>query len=90
MQVNEDVLVDLATMLLDKGANINAIASQSEMTPLGTAVKYNREKLVALFLERGADPNLPSDNVETQPLAIADALGFQDTVDLLRKHGATI
>lgn len=58
------------------------------MTPLALAVKYNRQKFVALFLEKGADVHLPADHPENQPLAIAEELGFQETADLLRKHGA--
>jgi len=88
MNIHEDVLVDVAKMLLDKGADINALAHHSQMTPLALAVKYNRQKFVDLFLEKGADVHLPSDQVDTQPLAIAEALGFQETADLLRKHGA--
>ena len=88
MNIHEDVLVDLAKMLLDKGADVNAVAHKSEMTPLGLAVKYNRRKFVELFLEKGADVHLPTDQAKNRPLAIAEELGFQETADLLRKHGA--
>lgn len=84
--VNEDMLVTLASLLLEKGAEINAIDNKLKTTPLGWAARFNRKKLVKLFLERNADPNLPADSPEKQPLAIAEEFGFTDVAEVLRQH----
>ena len=63
--VNEDMLVVLARLLLEKQAEINAIDGKIKTTPLAWAARFNRKKLVKLFLERGADPNLPSATPES-------------------------
>lgn len=85
---NEDMLVILAHLLLEKGADLNAIDDKLKTTPLGWAARFNRKKLVKLFLERGADPNLPTDKPENRPLAFAEEFGFSDVADMLRNHKA--
>lgn len=83
---NEDMLVILARLLLEKGANINAIDGKIKTTPLAWAARFNRKKLVKFFLERGADPNLPSDNPESRPLVFAEEFGFSDVAEMLKNH----
>ena len=46
-----------ASLLLDHGADINAIDDEYQSTPLGYAAHFGRREAVALLLERGADPN---------------------------------
>jgi ankyrin repeat protein len=46
-----------AKLLLDHGADINAIDDEYQSTPLGYAAHFGRRELVALLLERGAHPN---------------------------------
>jgi uncharacterized protein len=46
-----------ACLLLEHGADINAIDDEYQSTPLGYAAHFGRRELVALLLERGADPN---------------------------------
>ncbi len=46
-----------ARLLLDHGAEINAIDEEYGSTPLGYAARWGRREMVALLLERGADPN---------------------------------
>jgi ankyrin repeat protein len=53
---------------------------------LGWAARFKRKKLVKLFLERGADPNLPTDKPENRPLAFAEEFGFSDVADILHNH----
>ena len=45
-----------ASLLLDHGADINAIDDEYQSTPLGYAAHFGRRELVTLLLERGADP----------------------------------
>ena len=50
-------------------------------------VEDRLEKVIALFIDRGADINIP-DNDDTTPLNRATEKGFAKVADLLRKHGA--
>lgn len=46
-----------ARLLLDHNADINAIDEEYQSTPLGYAAHWGKRDMVALLLERGADPN---------------------------------
>jgi hypothetical protein len=46
-----------ARLLLDHGADINAVDDEYRTTPLGMAARWGQQKMVAFLLERGADPN---------------------------------
>jgi ankyrin repeat protein len=46
-----------ARLLLDHGAEINAIDDEYQSTPLGYAAHFGRPEVVAFLLERGADRN---------------------------------
>lgn len=46
-----------ACLLLDHGADINAIDEEYRSTPLGLAARWGQRAMVAVLLERGADPN---------------------------------
>jgi ankyrin repeat protein len=48
--------VALATIVLDAGARLDRRDDLLKSTPLGWASRWGRPELVALFLERGADP----------------------------------
>src|SRR4029077_12058256 len=49
--------IDIVTMLLDRGANINCSAEgDANRTPLHYAIQTGSKDLVALLLSRGADP----------------------------------
>jgi ankyrin repeat protein len=45
-----------AKLLLDHGADIDAIDDEYRSTPLGIAARWGRKELAELLLERGADP----------------------------------
>jgi ankyrin repeat protein len=47
-----------ATLLLDHGADINALDDEFRSTPLGLAARWGQRKMVTLLLDRGADPTL--------------------------------
>ena len=49
--------VEKARLLLDYGAEINAIDEEYYSTPLGYAAHFGHLHLVELLIERGADPN---------------------------------
>ncbi|RGP80089.1 hypothetical protein FLONG3_1860 [Fusarium longipes] len=79
--------VDIATMLLDAGADIDS----DEGYALQTAAKHDRIEVVRLLLERGADINRISthDNMpEGTALQAAVEYGNGDIVDLLLERGA--
>ena len=46
-----------ARLLLDRGADIDAVDDEYRSTPLGMAARWGQRKMVAFLLERGADPN---------------------------------
>ncbi|MDE2337607.1 MAG: ankyrin repeat domain-containing protein [Alphaproteobacteria bacterium] len=49
--------MEMITLLLDNGANIEAVRSYNGLTPLMQAVLNDRADVVELLLERGADPD---------------------------------
>ena len=63
-----------ARLLLDHGADINAVDDEYRTTPLGMAARWGQRKMVALLLERGADPNKAGAAWST-PLAWAQKKG---------------
>jgi ankyrin repeat protein len=46
-----------ARLLLDHGAALDPVDEEFRSTPLGLAARWGRAEMVALLLERGADPN---------------------------------
>ena len=51
-----DGRLDLADLLLDYGADIDAVDEEYCTTPLGLAARAGRRDMVQLLLSRGADP----------------------------------
>jgi ankyrin repeat protein len=72
-----------ARLLLDHGADIDAIDDEYRSTPLGVAARRGQEALVALLLERGADP-AAAGAPWALPLAWAEKKGHQRIADSLR------
>jgi ankyrin repeat protein len=71
-------------LLLDYGANIDAVDEEFRSTPLGFAARWGHREIVALLLERGADPNQSGAPWAT-PLAWARKKGHAEIeADLLR------
>ncbi len=88
----EPVLTDaerlvFARMFLEYGASLDARDALLHSTPLAWASRWAREELVALYLDRGADPQ-PDGEPWTTPLAWAERYGHAAIADRLRKAGA--
>ncbi|XP_041649618.1 B-cell lymphoma 3 protein homolog [Cheilinus undulatus] len=78
---------DLAGMLLDAGADINAMDIKSGQSPVMHAVESNNADMVHFLIERGCDVNSQSYSGNTA-LHSACGRGQVDTVRLLLKSGA--
>ncbi|UVI29291.1 ankyrin repeat domain-containing protein [Paenibacillus spongiae] len=76
-----------ARLLLDYGADINAVDEEYRSTPLGFAARWGQREMVALLLARGADPNKSGAPWAT-PLAWAQKKGHSDIEADLRRAGA--
>ena len=77
-----------ASLLLDHGADVNAIDEEFRSTPLGLAARWGHQETVALLLERGADPNLSGAPWAT-PFAWAKRKGRSEVVPILQRAGAS-
>jgi ankyrin repeat protein len=76
-----------ARLLLDHGADINAVDEEYRSTPLGYAARWGRSEMVTLLLERGADVNKAGAPWAT-PLAWARKKGHAEIIEILKRHGA--
>jgi ankyrin repeat protein len=71
-----------ARLLLDHGADIDAIDDEYRSTPLGVAARRGQRELVALLIERGADTERAGAPWAT-PLAWANAKGHGPIAEVL-------
>jgi uncharacterized protein len=83
---------EIAAVLLDAGADINARNRHKEFgpgnSPLSAAVYQDRRDVVRLLIERGADLN-QGDNAGWRPLHLAAANGHLVTARMLLEAGAS-
>ncbi|HEY2407083.1 MAG TPA: sigma-70 family RNA polymerase sigma factor [Polyangiaceae bacterium] len=61
-----------------------------EPHPLQVAAELGKTELVALLLERGADPDARSPGYDWSPLQLAVHKGHRETASALMAHGATV
>ncbi len=84
---------EIARLLLDRGAEIDAIAANLSFarnaTPLHSAVAANRKELVKILLLHGANVNATQDGGFT-PLHGAAANGNREIAELLIASGADV
>lgn len=76
---------DIAELLIEHGADANAKQMQG-VTPLHSAAHNGQTKLSKLLIDNGADINAKMDTGQT-PLFMANEKDFQETADLIIKHG---
>jgi uncharacterized protein len=79
--------VEKARLLLDHGADINAIDGEYSSTPLGYAARWGNKDMVALLLERGADPD-KAGAPWARPLVWAEKCGAAESASELKLAGA--
>jgi ankyrin repeat protein len=73
-----------ARLLLDHGADINAVDEEYRSTPLGLAVRWGHRHMVTFLLDRGADRN-KADASWATPFAWARKKGYGDIAKDLEK-----
>jgi ankyrin repeat protein len=79
--------VDIATLLLEKGANVNDVAPRSELTPLHEAASEGHLDMVKFLLSKGANPKLRH-YTGTTPAAMAEKHGHHDIAAYLNSLSA--
>jgi ankyrin repeat protein len=81
--------IDIAVLLIDHGAGIEATRGFSEMRPLHTAVNYKQPALVSLLLARGARVDA-RDGFGRTPLLIAAGVSDAEIARKLLDRGADV
>jgi ankyrin repeat protein len=76
-----------AKLLLDHGADVNAVDDEYRSTPLGFASRWGQRAMAAFLLERGADPN-KAGAAWSMPLTWAVKKGHHDLASDLMAAGA--
>lgn len=76
-----------AELLIKHGADINALEEEYQSTPLGLAVRWGHEEMVAWLLKQGADPNR-SGAGWSRPLAWAQQKEHAAIEKILSQAGA--
>lgn len=77
---------EVAALLLDRGASVNAMDQQHE-TPLHFAARWNRELMTKFLLVKGSNPN-SSNKSGVTPLHYAAKWGYRDVAQALLSGGA--
>ncbi len=81
--------VEMARVLIQAGANVNAANRLKAVTPLLIAAQAGNAAMIDLLLKNGGDANL-ANTLGTTPLMLAAASGKVDAVKALLDHGASV
>ena len=74
-----------ARLMLEHGADIDALDDQYHGTPLAWAARKGHEEMARFLLTKGAEPTLPADLPPAAPLARARAAGHEGIVAMLEE-----
>ena len=80
--------LQIATKMLDKGANVNFVPKENGDTPLCIAVIHENPAMIRLLLKRGADINLPNPQGQTPLRRCQGSAKELETATLLLNEGA--
>ncbi len=80
--------VDTAEVLLDSGADIDALDLEHGGTPLAEAAREGQTEMVKFFLDRGANPNLPEESDWAKPRTWAEEKGHSEIADLIKRYSS--
>ena len=94
---NHDSISDLARLLLDHGADVNA-RGKCHAAPLLLAIEWHMDDITRILLERGADPNVKNTRGKTPlHLLLKRHLHYHDDINdiliverLLLERGADL
>ena len=81
--------VTIMKMVLQNGANVNAVDEDGE-TPLHHAAVVGKVNTMDILLENGADVNAATAHANTTPLHLACRNGHADVAEWLLRNGATM
>jgi ankyrin repeat protein len=85
-EVAEKGLVDMARLLLDAGADINA-RGWLQSTPLQRAAQRGHREMTVLLLEKAAKPNLLDEDGNSALYYASEPTPFSEVIALLEKAG---
>lgn len=74
--------IEIAKMLIEKGADVNAVGGSEKKTAIFFAVSNDNVEMVKMLISKGADLNVTDDYYET-PLNIAVEKGNKKMINLL-------
>jgi len=80
---------EIAQILIEHGADVNAKDHDNGMTPLNIATIYGKDKVALVLIKHGADVN-PKTNNGLTPLHYAAAHGKDKVARTLIEHGADV
>lgn len=81
----------LVTQSVDSNPSLINTFSTDGFTPLGLACFFGHLPIVRLLLDKGADPNIASNNpYKVTPLHSACAISSYDIAEILLTHGADV
>ena len=82
--------VEIANILIDAGANVDAVTRLGDYTPLHLASRQGSASLIEALLEAGASPNSNSTAGGSSALHFAAGAGSVEAVTTLLEHGAEV